>query len=62
MKNENILVKVTVIAEKYAGLVEKRIDDTEELSGQELRDIYDSIQTLGHIAATLERLNHIRRP
>lgn len=47
------------IAEKYAKLVEERIDSTEELTGKDLRDIYEGIQMLGHIMATLERFSRM---
>ncbi|MCI8992997.1 MAG: hypothetical protein HFG80_09830 [Eubacterium sp.] len=48
--------KMESIVEKYAGLVEKRISNTENLSGEDLRDIYDGIHSLGYIVASLERL------
>lgn len=51
--------KVESIAEKYADLVEKRIDNTEELTGENLKDIYSGIQMLGHIAMTFERLSRM---
>lgn len=47
------------IAEKYARLVEERIDKIEELTGKDLRDIYEGIQMLGHITATLERFSRM---
>ncbi len=47
------------IAGKYAALVEKRIDGVQVLTGTDLKDIYDGIQMLGHITATLERFNRI---
>lgn len=31
------------VAEKYAQMVEKRIDNAEELTGTDLRDIYEGI-------------------
>lgn len=59
MKVEELKEKVEKIAVKYADLVEKRIDSAEELTGTELRDIYDGIQMLGHITATLERFSRM---
>lgn len=57
----NLKLKQTVesVAEKYAALVEKRIDETNELTGTDLRDIYDGIQMLSHIVATLERFSRM---
>lgn len=60
MNLTNFQEKVARIAEKYADLVEKRIDGTGSLAGQDLRDVYDSIQMLGHITATLERFSKMR--
>jgi len=56
-KLENIVKNV---AEKYAALVEKRIDNTQELTGTDLHDIYEGIQMLGHIVATLERFSRMK--
>lgn len=48
------------VAVKYAKLVEERIDSIENgLTGTDLREIYDGIQMLGHITATLERVSRI---
>lgn len=48
------------IAVKYAKLLEDRIDHADNgLTGTDLRDIYDGIQMLGHISATLERFSRI---
>lgn len=57
----NLKLKQTVesVAEKYAALVEKRIDETNELTGTDLHDIYDGIQMLSHIVATLERFSRM---
>ncbi len=51
--------QVESIAQKYADLVEKRIDGTNELTGDNLNDIYSGIQMLGHIVMTLERFSRI---
>lgn len=51
--------QVESIAQKYAELVEKRIDGTNELTGDNLNDIYSGIQMLGHIVMTLERFSRI---
>ncbi len=61
MKKVNELeVKVAQIAGKYFDLVEKRIDSAEELTGNNVREIYDSIQMMGHITATLERFSRMK--
>lgn len=60
MNLTNLQEKVVRIADKYADLVEQRIDGAESLTGQDLRDVYDSIQMLGHITATLERFNKMK--
>ena len=51
--------KIEEIAIKYAGLIEKRIDNTDTLSGEDINDIYDGIQSLGHIIASMERLERM---
>lgn len=51
--------KAVQIAGKYFDLVEKRIDSAEELTGSDLRDIYEGIQMMGHITATLERFSRM---
>ena len=51
--------QVESIAQKYSDLVEKRIDGTNELTGDNLNDIYSGIQMLGHIVMTLERFSRI---
>jgi len=56
-RNNELKQTVERIAEKYAALVEKRIDNVQILTGTDLRDIYDGIQMLGHITATLERFS-----
>lgn len=61
MQNTDKLEKtVKNVAEKYAELVEKRIDSTKELTGTDLHDIYEGIQMLGHIVATLERFSRMK--
>ena len=40
-------------------IAEKRIDGTNELTGDNLNDIYSGIQMLGHIVMTLERFSRI---
>lgn len=52
---------VEQVAKKYANLVEKRIDGANELTGVDLHDIYEGIQMLGHIVATLERFSRMDR-
>ena len=60
MKMVNELeVKAAKIAGKYFDLVEKRIDSADELTGNALREIYEGIQMMGHITATLERFSRI---
>lgn len=59
MKQSKLKETVEQISEKYAVLVEKRIDKADELTGTDLRDIYESIQMLGHIVATLERFSRM---
>ena len=48
--------KMESIVEKYAGLVEKRISNTENLSGEDLQEIYQGIQSFWHIVSSLERI------
>lgn len=52
--------KIEDIAIKFAELIEKRIDNTDDLSGKNVQDIYDGIQSLGHIVASMERLDHMK--
>lgn len=60
-KDDEFAEMVRRIAIKYAKLVEGRIDAVEtSLTGTDLRDIYDAIQMLGHITATMDRLNRNR--
>lgn len=59
MKSPKLRETVERVAEKYAGLVENRIDSAKELTGQDLHDIYEGIQMLGHIVATLERFSRM---
>lgn len=49
------------ISKKYMALVERRIDGADELTGENLRDIYDGIQMLGHIVATMERFSRMEQ-
>lgn len=54
---------VNEIALKYAKLVNERIDKAEKgLTGEDLREIYDGIQMLGHVTATMERLSRMGNP
>ncbi len=54
---------VNEIALKYAKLVNDRIDKAEKgLTGEDLREIYDGIQMLGHVTATMERLSRMGNP
>ncbi|MCI9597881.1 MAG: hypothetical protein HFE75_11430 [Firmicutes bacterium] len=56
--NKEFCAIVERVAVKYAKLVEKRIDSVNgELTGTELRDVYDGVQMLGNVTATLERLS-----
>ncbi len=55
----NFQKRVVCIAEKYADLVEKRIDTIKSLNGLEVRDVYESIQILEQITATLERFKRM---
>ncbi len=62
MEKGNVEFRETVerIAVKYAKAVEKRIDSVQGgLTGTDLRDVYDGIQMLGHIVATLERASRM---
>lgn len=56
---EELRAKAEQIAGKYFALMEKRIDSAEGLTGSDLRDIYDGIQMMGHITATLERFSRM---
>lgn len=49
------------IATKYAKLIEKRIDNTDNLSSEDIHDLYDGFQSLGHIIASMERLERIKK-
>ena len=60
MKNEELKVIVDEIAVEYAKLVKERINKVENgLTGKDLCEVYDGIQMLGHIAATMERLSRM---
>ena len=61
LNQEKLKETVENIAKKYAALVEKRIDKTQELAGTDLHEIYEGIQMLGHIVATLERFSRMER-
>lgn len=58
-RTDSLKKKVERIAGKCADLVEKRIESTKELTGDDLHDIYSGIQMLGHITMTLERFNRM---
>ena len=59
-KEETLCEIVDRIAVKYAKLVENRIDRAKNgLTGMDLREVYDGVQMLGNITATVERLNRI---
>lgn len=60
MEQSKLRSTVERVAEKYANLVEKRIDNAEDLTGTDLHDIYEGIQMLGHIVATLERFSRMK--
>lgn len=56
-ENEELYKTVERIAEKYAKLVEERIDNVHDgLTGTDLRDVYDGIQMLGHVTTTLKKI------
>ena len=60
MKKNEFMTVVDEIALKYAKLVNERIDKVENgLTGEDLREVYDEIQMLGHITATMERLSRM---
>ncbi len=60
MKKNEFMTVVDEIAFKYAKLVNERIDKVENgLTGEDLREVYDGIQMLGHITATMERLSRM---
>lgn len=63
MKKNEFMTVVDEIAFKYAKLVNERIDKVENgLTGEDLREVYDGIQMLGHITATMERLSRMDIP
>ena len=63
MKKNEFMTVVNGIAFKYAKLVDERIDKVENgLTGEDLREVYDGIQMLGHITATMERLSRMDIP
>ena len=56
-ENEKLYETVERIAEKYAKLVDERIDNVHDgLTGTDLRDVYDGIQMLGHVITTLKKI------
>lgn len=60
MKKNEFMTVVDEIAFKYAKLVNERIDKVDNgLTGEDLREVYDGIQMLGHITATMERLSRM---
>ena len=60
MAKKEFMTVVDEIAFKYANLVNERIDKVENgLTGEDLREVYDGIQMLGHITATMERLSRM---
>ena len=59
-EKEKFIKTVEKIALKYAELVEKRIDNAQELKGDDLSDIYNGIHMLTHTTAMLERLGRIK--
>ena len=62
MECKNRLKKtINNIAENYAMLVEERIDTTEKLTGKDLKDIHNGVQTLGSIIEIVEKCSHIER-
>lgn len=63
LKKNEFMTVVEEIAFKYAKLVNERIDKVENgLTGEDLREVYDGIQMLGHITATMERLSRMDIP
>lgn len=57
---ETLKEKVENIAEKYADLVEKRIEETikkENIGSCEMNEINDGIRMLNHVAGTLQKLS-----
>jgi hypothetical protein len=60
-ENENLRGIIERIACKYAALVEERIDKAQNgLTGTDLREIYDGVQMLGNITATLKRFSRMK--
>lgn len=57
---ETLKEKVENIAEKYADLVEKRIEETIKngnIGSCEMNEINDGIRMLNHVAGTLQKLS-----
>ncbi len=59
--NNRLKSTINNIAENYAMLVEERIDATEKLTGKDLKDIHNGIQTLKSIMVIVESCTHIDR-
>lgn len=60
----NLQSKVETIAEKYADLVDNRIQaaiDEKEVDSTALTEINDGIRILNHAASTLERIARLQR-
>ncbi|WP_024346545.1 hypothetical protein [Lacrimispora indolis] len=56
--------KVKTIAEKYADLVEKRLNSAlkeSDVESSAMCEINDGIRMLNHVAATLERISRLNR-
>ena len=58
INNKEFRETVERIAVKYAKEVEKRID---RMGNNSLKNLYDEIQLLGNMAATLERLSRTEK-
>ncbi len=57
--SKNLEQTVGRIAEKYAKLVENRIDSDQVMTGTELSEFNEEIRALGHLIATLERFSRM---
>lgn len=60
----NLQIKVEIIAEKYADLVDNRIQaaiDEKEVDSTALTEINDGIRILNHVASTLEKIVRLQR-
>lgn len=59
----NLQTKVEAIAEKYADLVDNRIESAineKEVDSTAMKEINDGVRMLNCVAATLERIAHIQ--